>query len=171
MPLAMARPWKHPKTGIYWLRKRVPEDLLRLVGKREEKRSLALLRAEILDFWHQRHSAEEIGKRDSVLTRLRAQEELFSPASSLIPSRTCPYSFHYRYRDDDGVHEGTCQDWETEQTFFARTTGIFLASPHRASTSPVSSSSPAIASDNIARDGRTMVRIARHSAAEVAAGR
>lgn len=40
MPLAMARPWKHPKTGIYWLRKRVPDDLLRLVGKREEKRSL-----------------------------------------------------------------------------------------------------------------------------------
>ena len=40
MPLAMARPWKHPKTGIYWLRKRVPDDLLRLVGKREEKQSL-----------------------------------------------------------------------------------------------------------------------------------
>ena len=40
MPLAMARPWKHPKTGIYWLRKRVPDDLVRLVGKREEKRSL-----------------------------------------------------------------------------------------------------------------------------------
>ena len=39
MPLAMACPWKHPKTGIYWLRKRVPDDLLRLVGKREEKRS------------------------------------------------------------------------------------------------------------------------------------
>jgi hypothetical protein len=40
MPLAMARPWKHPKTSIYWLRKRLPDDLLRLVGKREEKRSL-----------------------------------------------------------------------------------------------------------------------------------
>lgn len=40
MPLAMARPWKHPKTGIYWLRKRVPEDLIPLVGKKEEKRSL-----------------------------------------------------------------------------------------------------------------------------------
>ncbi|WP_199805672.1 DUF6538 domain-containing protein [Bradyrhizobium lablabi] len=40
MPLAMARPWKHPKTGIYWLRKRVPDDLLRVAGKREEKRSL-----------------------------------------------------------------------------------------------------------------------------------
>jgi hypothetical protein len=40
MALAMARPWKHPKTGIYWLRKAVPEDLRPLVGKWEEKRSL-----------------------------------------------------------------------------------------------------------------------------------
>lgn len=40
MALAMARPWKHPKTGIYWLRKAVPEDLRSLVSKREEKRSL-----------------------------------------------------------------------------------------------------------------------------------
>jgi hypothetical protein len=40
MALAMARPWKHPKTGIYWLRKRVPEDLRPLLGKRVEKRSL-----------------------------------------------------------------------------------------------------------------------------------
>jgi hypothetical protein len=40
MALAMARPWKHPKTGIYWLRKRVPDDLRPLIGKREEKRSL-----------------------------------------------------------------------------------------------------------------------------------
>lgn len=40
MPLAMSRPWKHPKTGIYQLRKAVPEDLRKLVGKREEKQSL-----------------------------------------------------------------------------------------------------------------------------------
>ena len=40
MALAMARPWKHPKTGIYWLRKRVPDDLIAVLGKREEKRSL-----------------------------------------------------------------------------------------------------------------------------------
>lgn len=40
MPLAMSRPWKHPKTGIYWLRKRVPDGLLKLVGKREELRTL-----------------------------------------------------------------------------------------------------------------------------------
>jgi len=37
----MSRPWKHPKRGgVYWVRKRVPDDLLKLVGKREEKRSL-----------------------------------------------------------------------------------------------------------------------------------
>ena len=36
MPLAMSRPWKHPRSGIYWLRKGVPEDLRELVGKRED---------------------------------------------------------------------------------------------------------------------------------------
>lgn len=40
MTLAMARLWKHPKTGIDRLRKRVPDDLQKLVGKREEKQSL-----------------------------------------------------------------------------------------------------------------------------------
>jgi hypothetical protein len=40
MPLAMSRPWKHPRTGVYYLRKGVPDDLRQLVGKREEKRSL-----------------------------------------------------------------------------------------------------------------------------------
>jgi integrase len=41
MPLAMARPWKHPDTGIYWLRRRVPEALRPLVGKREIRQTLA----------------------------------------------------------------------------------------------------------------------------------
>jgi len=36
----MSRPWKHPKTNVYWLRKRVPEALRATIGKREEKRSL-----------------------------------------------------------------------------------------------------------------------------------
>jgi hypothetical protein len=36
----MSRPWKHPRSGVYYLRKGVPEDLRELVGKVEEKRSL-----------------------------------------------------------------------------------------------------------------------------------
>jgi uncharacterized protein DUF6538 len=40
MALTMARPWKHPKTGLYWLRKRVPDALRATVGRREVRRSL-----------------------------------------------------------------------------------------------------------------------------------
>jgi hypothetical protein len=40
MVLKMSRPTKHPTTGIYQFRKRVPEHLIPLVGKREEKVSL-----------------------------------------------------------------------------------------------------------------------------------
>lgn len=36
----MARPHKHPKTGVYWFRKAVPKDLRGVVGKREEVRTL-----------------------------------------------------------------------------------------------------------------------------------
>lgn len=35
----MSRPQKQPNSGVYWLRKRVPDDLRALVGKREEKLS------------------------------------------------------------------------------------------------------------------------------------
>lgn len=40
MVLAMARPFKHPKTGVYWFRKAVPKDLQEVLGEREEKRTL-----------------------------------------------------------------------------------------------------------------------------------
>lgn len=36
----MARPWKHPDSGYYWFRKRVPDDLREAIGKREERFSL-----------------------------------------------------------------------------------------------------------------------------------
>lgn len=40
MVLSMSRPWKHPKTGVYWLRRRVPARLVAAVGKTEEKQTL-----------------------------------------------------------------------------------------------------------------------------------
>ena len=40
MPLPMARPWKHPDSGIYYVRKAVPARLRSLVGKSLEKVSL-----------------------------------------------------------------------------------------------------------------------------------
>jgi integrase len=40
MVLCMSRPWKHPKTGVYYFRKVVPETLRPLVGKVELRKSL-----------------------------------------------------------------------------------------------------------------------------------
>ena len=40
MTLMSARPWKHPKTGVYWYRRRIPADLIDIVGRGEEKFSL-----------------------------------------------------------------------------------------------------------------------------------
>ena len=36
----MSRPWPHPKTGVFWFRRRIPKDFVTLVGRREEKASL-----------------------------------------------------------------------------------------------------------------------------------
>lgn len=46
MVLRMNHPWPHPKSGIYYFRKRVPERLKALVGKAEEKISLRTRNAE-----------------------------------------------------------------------------------------------------------------------------
>jgi integrase len=67
----MSRPWKHPKTGVYWFRKVVPQALRATVGKTEERRSLrtkdpreAALRhpvvaAKVAAEWEALHAAAE----------------------------------------------------------------------------------------------------------------
>ena len=40
MVLPMVSPFKHPRTGVYQIRKGVPEALRLIVGKREPQRSL-----------------------------------------------------------------------------------------------------------------------------------
>ena len=85
--------------------------------EREEERSLALLKAEILDFNAVKKSAEDIQNETAKFDALRAQPDLFN-AKLIIPYKPCPYRFKYRYRTDDGKREGTCQDWEIEATFY-----------------------------------------------------
>lgn len=36
----MTKPWKHPRSGIFYLRREVPEDIRKIIGKREWKVSL-----------------------------------------------------------------------------------------------------------------------------------
>lgn len=58
MVLKMTQPFKHPVTGIYQFRKRVPNDLISLVGKREEKVSLGTRDPREAKVIHARISAE-----------------------------------------------------------------------------------------------------------------
>jgi integrase len=58
MVLKMTQPVKHPKTGIYQFRKRVPKHLIRILGKREEKVTLATRDPAEAKVAHARVSAE-----------------------------------------------------------------------------------------------------------------
>jgi len=91
-----------------------------LKKERSENRSLALLRPEIISFRAVRRAPEDIEKQRATYAAIAAQKGLFEAIGRVIPRDPCPYDFIYRYRDDDGVHNGTCQDWETEATFFRR---------------------------------------------------
>jgi hypothetical protein len=91
-----------------------------LKKERAESRSLALLRPEIIDFRAIRRTAADIEKQRATYAAIEAQTGLFEAIGRTIPRDPCPFDFVYHYRDDDGVHTGTCQDWETETTFFRR---------------------------------------------------
>jgi hypothetical protein len=84
MVLPMARPWKHPKTGNYWVRKGVPHDLRALVGKREEKRSLGRKDPEEA----KRRHAQALSEIDQRWANLRAgEQELFEQAAHQLAER------------------------------------------------------------------------------------
>lgn len=87
-----------------------------LAREREAGRSFALLKPEIIDFKIEAKDAAEIKAEKQLFDAIRAQDDLFAKqvTSNYIP---CPYSFKYRYRSDDGIREGTCQDWEIEATY------------------------------------------------------
>lgn len=88
-----------------------------VVKEREEGRSLALLKPEILNFDVKRKSDADLHKERAKFAALRTQTDLFN-TQPIIPYQPCPFRFAYRYRTDDGEREGTCQDWEMEATYF-----------------------------------------------------
>ena len=78
-----------------------------------------MLKPEILDFRHERRGQEEIAERNQVLQRLRDQQDMFAPPHSSLRE---PVLMHSSIATGTmmEIHVGTCQDWETEQTFLAR---------------------------------------------------
>lgn len=88
-----------------------------LANEKERGRSLALLKADIVDFLIERKDDKEINLQQSRFDALHAQADLFN-TKPLIPYAPSPYKFKYKYITDDGEREGTCQDWEIEATFY-----------------------------------------------------
>ena len=82
-------------------------------------RSLALLKMEVLEFRIERRSAGDVDREIANRKSIREQGDMFQLSES-IAADASPFSFKYVYRDDDDVHTGTCQDWETEATFLRR---------------------------------------------------
>lgn len=67
MVLSMSRPTKHSRTGIYWLRRRVPADLVEKLGRKEVTKSL---RTRDPDEAKRKH-AEMLIELDAQWSRLR----------------------------------------------------------------------------------------------------
>jgi hypothetical protein len=82
-----------------------------------EGKTLALLRPRNLKFFITRKSEGDFNKERQEFKEFAAQADLFNSAP-LIPYEPCPYQFKYAYTIDDGEREGTCQDWETDATFY-----------------------------------------------------
>lgn len=82
-----------------------------------EGKSLALLRPQNPRFVVERKTDAEIAQEKSDYESICKQKDMFYQ-EELLPLEPCPFKFKYRYKTDDGDREGTCQDWETDATFF-----------------------------------------------------
>lgn len=130
--------WRFPKDDNRPESRRIDQDSIAIIGElkkperqrflarsivtsldneRASRRSLALLKAKILGFKIEKRSSSEMENERSRFGALHKQTDLFN-AKPIIPYQPCPYRFKYRYQTDDGLREGTCQDWEIEATFF-----------------------------------------------------
>ncbi len=78
MVLAMSRPSRHPKTGIFWLRKRVPSDLVARVGRAIEYFSLQTREPGEAK---QRH-AEAVARLEARWAELRCGEPAAGPGAT-----------------------------------------------------------------------------------------
>ena len=82
----------------------------------EAKKSLALLRPQEPKFIIERKTVEEMQQERLENAAVLEQADMFQ--KSLVPIEPLPFRFKYQYKTEDGAREGTCQDWETDATFF-----------------------------------------------------
>lgn len=80
-------------------------------------KSFALLRPQNPRLIIEPKSMRELAEEKNVYEGICGQGDFFYQ-EALLPLEPCPFKFKYRYTTDDGDREGTCQDWETDATYF-----------------------------------------------------
>lgn len=92
-------------------------EVTSIAAEAEKGRTLALLRPRNLKFSISKKPETDLAMEQQEFKEFVAQADLFN-STPLIPFEPCPYVFKYNYETDDGKREGTCQDWETDATFY-----------------------------------------------------
>lgn len=129
--------WRRPKDDPRVESRRVEHQTLRVIGElpaalryglisplektslaaeREGGRSFAFIRPKIRKFIIEKKPDDKYREEQAAFALFAKQPDMF--LKPLVPYRPCPYQFKYEYDISDGRRTGTCQDWETEASFF-----------------------------------------------------
>ncbi len=129
--------WKKPKDDPRAESRRVQNETLKVVGQlpkgerfglvdsmvvnsltaqRAAGLSFAFIRPKIRKFTIEAKSAAELQEEQTRFNIYANQQDFF--LKPLVPYKPCPHRFKYDYETADGKRTGTCQDWETEATYF-----------------------------------------------------
>lgn len=112
MVLAMSRPTKHRKTGVYWFRKRVPADIAVLTGRKEvnktlgtkdpeeAKRKYAEVLAEFEHEWAQLRLGGILTRRDDPNGGIEGTPRLITDREAHVFAQTVHDEWIARFRDN-----------------------------------------------------------------------
>lgn len=130
--------WHKPKDDVRPESRRVEQDSIEIIGELQKNerakllnrlevtglkatseagKSLALLRPQQPKFLIKKKLDADIERERRDYNDIVLQGDILDQRI-LSPLQPCPYEFKYRYVIDEGEREGTCQDWETDATFF-----------------------------------------------------
>ncbi|TPI29040.1 hypothetical protein FJW07_30595 [Mesorhizobium sp. B3-1-9] len=104
MVLAMSRPVKHRKTGVYWFRKRLPADITALTGRKEVNKTLGTKDPEEA----KRKYAEVLAEFEADCSRIRlgsADYQLRKQSTEGSPSPTRPITDREAHSLAQTVHD------------------------------------------------------------------
>lgn len=87
-----------------------------LVSERADGRSFAFIRPKIRKFVIEVKPDDKYRKEKEGFALHASQDNMF--LKQVIPYKPCRHVFKYEYETADGKRTGTCQDWETEATYF-----------------------------------------------------